>query len=61
MRNKSYKLYRCKLCGGRAYSHQSFELHGNGFLETVYDDTCENGCHEKNGFGIEEDGYYDGD
>lgn len=57
MKNKYHKLYRCKICGGRAYSHKTFELHGSGCLETVYDETCENGCHEEPNFQIEEDGY----
>lgn len=53
MRNKT--IYRCKLCGGVAWVHESYECHGSGCLEKVVDIYCENGCQELSDFEIEED------
>jgi hypothetical protein len=53
MRNRT--IYRCKLCGGRAWVHESYENHGNHGIECVIDTYCENHCEELEDFDIEEE------
>jgi hypothetical protein len=53
MRNRT--IYRCKLCGGRVWIHESYESHGSHGLERIVEIHCENNCEEEENFEIEED------